>query len=108
MNDPTDDGNDGRFPDGLNVLTPFPVTDEQAEGGRDSWPWVAATIISQCSGPDEWQLVIEDERAAAIDDGADGDGRCYPVVFRDAGEIRLPDPTVEELREIFSGEWGTR
>lgn len=102
MNDRTDDGNDGRFPDGLNVLTPFPVTDEQAEGGRDSWPWVAATIVSQCSGPDEWTLAITAPEATTDDDGTP----CHPVVFRDSSEIRLPDPTVEELRQIFSEEHG--
>lgn len=102
MNDRTDDGNDGRFPDGLAVLTPFPVTDEQSDAGRDSWPWVAATIVSQCG--DEWSLVITAPEAITDDDGT----ACYVVVFRDSSEIRLPDPTVEELREIFSGERGTR
>ena len=101
MQDPTDDGNDGRFPDGLGVLTTYPVTDEQAQGDRASWPWLPAAIISQC-GPDEWSLVIEAPAAIRTGDGEP----CYPVVFRDATEIRLPDPTVEELREIFFREHG--
>src|SRR5436305_478100 len=69
------------------------------------WPGVAATILSRC-GPDEWELVIEDERATSIEDGAGEDGRCYPIVFRDGSEIRLPGPTVEELRQVFFEEHG--
>ncbi len=100
MNDRTDD-NDGTYPDGLAVLTPFPLTDAETAGDRSGWPWLAAAVVSQ-AGADEWSVVIEDERAATIEDGAP----CYPVVFRDASEIRLPDPTVEELREIFFREHG--
>jgi hypothetical protein len=98
MANPTDD-NDGRYPDGLAVLAKFPVTDQEIEGGREAWPWTAATIVYQC-GPDEWQLVITAPEAVTDDDGTP----YYPVVFRDASEIRLPDPTVEELREIFFRE----
>jgi hypothetical protein len=98
----SDDGNDGRFPDGL---TRYPVTDEQTAGDRASWPWITASISSQC-GPDEWTLVIEDERAATIEDGAFDAGRMYPVIFRDGSEIRLPDPTVQEMRAIFFPEDG--
>jgi hypothetical protein len=99
MNDRT---NDGRYPDGLAVLTRFPVTDEQVGGDRDSWPWVAATIVSQCDGPDEWTLAITAPEATTDDDGT----QYHPVVFRDSSEIRLPDPTVEELRQIFFEEHG--
>jgi hypothetical protein len=103
MQDDTDHGNDGRFPAGLAVITPYPVTDEQADGDRASWPWLPATILSQC-GPDEWTLVIEAPGAIKAEDGT-GDDR-YPIVFRDSAEIRLPDPSVEELREIFFREYG--
>ena len=96
-----DDGNDGRYPDGLGVLTPYPVTDEQAQGDRASWPWLPATVISQC-GPDEWEVCIEAPAAVTLDGGEP----CYPVVFRGSSEIRLPDPAVEELREIFFREHG--
>ena len=101
MNDRTDEDNDGRFPDGLAVLTPFPITDEEIAGGRDSWPWVTATVNAQV-GDDEWELVITAEEAVTDDDGTP----YYPVVFRDSSEIRLPDPGVEELREIFFREHG--
>ncbi len=104
MENPTDDGNDGRYPDGCPVLTPFPVTDEEIAGGRASWPWLPATILSQC-GPDEWELVLE--APGAIKAAGDGTGDdLYPVVFRDRSEIRLPDPAVGELREIFFREHG--
>jgi hypothetical protein len=43
----------------------------------------------------------------AIQTAEDGSGDdLYPIVFRDASEIRLPGPTVEELREIFFREHG--
>ena len=48
MNHRTDEENDGRFPDGLAVLTPFPLTDEEIAGPRSGWPWVAATVEHQC------------------------------------------------------------
>ncbi len=96
MYGPTDTDNDGRYPDGCPVLTPFPVTDQEIAGGRGAWPWLPATVVAQC-GPDEWSVCIEDERAAADDDGTP----CYPVVFRDSAEIRLPDPAVEDMRAIF-------
>lgn len=87
MNDPdtNDEDNDGTWPDGTPVLTPFPVTDEEIAGGRAGWPWVAASILAQV-GPDEWSVVIEDERATTPEDGTDE--KLYPIVFRDAGEIR--------------------
>jgi hypothetical protein len=108
-----DSDNDGRYPDGLNVLTPFPVTDAEAAGDRASWPWVTASIVSQC-GPDEWVLVVEIPETGRLADGTPApagtpdDDVYYPLVFRDAGEIRLADPTVEELREVFfPGSGGT-
>ena len=93
---------DQRFPDGLDVLTPFPVTDDEAQGDRASWPWLPATVVSRC-GPDEWSVCIEAPAAVTLDE--DGEP-LYPVVFRDASEIRLPDPSVEELREIFFRDHG--
>ncbi len=100
MNDRTD-GNQGKYPDGLPVLTPFPLTAEQAQCDRAGWPWMHAAIVSR-AGPDEWQVVIQDGRATIIDE----DGTpWYPVCFRDHTEIRLPDVGLEELREIFFGEY---
>ncbi len=95
----SEDGNDGRFPDGIPVLVPFPVTKAEADGDRASWPWLPATIQSQC-GPDEWSVVIGHPAAATLDGEP-----CYPVVFRDASEIRLPDPGVAGLAEQFFSEY---
>jgi hypothetical protein len=98
----------GRFPDGLAVLTPYPVTDAEAAGDRASWPFVPATIVSQC-GPDEWELTVETPAAARLEDGRPApagtphDEIFWPVVFRDSSEIRPADPAAEEPREIFSG-----
>jgi hypothetical protein len=88
MQDDTDNDNDGRFPGESAVLTPYPVTGEQAAGDRASWPWLPATIVSQC-GPDEWTLVIEAPAAIKAEDGTRD---LYPVVFRDASEIRPATP----------------
>ena len=101
-----DYANDGRFPNGLAVLTPYPATDTEAQGDRASWPWVTARVVSQAS-PDEWVLGVEIPGTARLADGTpapDGtpdDETYYPVVFRDSGEIRLPDLTVDELRDVF-------
>src|SRR5436305_8401080 len=98
MANDTDD-NDGRYPDGLAVLTPFPVTDAEAAGDRASWPWVTASVVEQC-GPDEWTLVIEIPETGRLANGepapagTPGDDVYYPIVFRDAGEIRPADPAV--------------
>lgn len=89
---------DDRFPDGSDVLTPYPVTDEQAGGDRASWPWLPATILSQC-GPGEWSLVIEAPGAIKAEDGTGDD--LYPVVFRDSAEIRPASPSAGEMRAIF-------
>jgi hypothetical protein len=94
-----DPNNDGKFPEGAAVTTPFPLTDEQAKADRVTWPWVPGTIAYQC-GPDEWGVVIEAREVAFIEnsqppapDGTPDDQLCHPVVFRDSSEIRLrPEP----------------
>jgi hypothetical protein len=63
------------------------VTDEQAAGDRASWPWLPASIVSQV-GADEWSVVIEDVRATSMEVQADENTRMYPIVFRNASEIR--------------------
>ena len=62
------DENDGRFGDGEAVLTPYPTPDAEAAGDRASWPFVPATVVSQC-GPDEWELTVEIPSAARLEDG---------------------------------------
>jgi hypothetical protein len=97
MANPTDGDNDGRFPDGSPVLTPYPAVPGQEQGDRAAWPWLPATVARQ-AGPDEWELVIEAREAARMEDGTpapDGtpeDDLCHPVVFRDSSEIRPASP----------------
>jgi hypothetical protein len=85
--------NDGKFPDGSSVLTPFPLRSMTAETPRESWPWITGVIEQQC-GPDEWQVTITDRSMAELEDGtaaADGTPEeevFYPGCFRDASEIR--------------------
>lgn len=77
--------NDGRFPDGSDVLVRFPRTPGEADSPRESWPWLPGTVIRQC-GDDEWDVLVEaDELATAEDDGS----LSYPACFRDASEIKL-------------------
>jgi hypothetical protein len=94
-----DTENDGRFPDGSPVETPFPLGDQNAP--RETWPWLAATVEHQC-GPDEWMVTIEDRRTATLGDGSpapegtpDGD-MFWPQAFRDASELRRPQDGSEE------------
>ena len=60
--------NDGRFPDEAPVLTPYPLTPEQAHGDRAAWPWLRGWIVSQC-GPDEWEVCVQEPALAHLDDG---------------------------------------
>ena len=95
MLDPGSD-NDGRFPYGSAVLTPYPLTPAQERGDRAGWPWLAATVAAQV-GPDEWEIAVEDRRVAVTDDGTPAPGGTpegdlyHPVVFRDASELRCAD-----------------
>jgi hypothetical protein len=78
-----DEENDGRFPDESEVRTPFPLPHQDHTVPRELWSWLPASVVQQC-GPDEWQLVVEDDRVSFIEDGE----LVYPLVFRDASEIR--------------------
>jgi hypothetical protein len=57
--------------------------------------------------PGEWVLVIEIPETGRLADGRPApagtpeDDVYYPIVFRDAGEIRPADPAVAEMRAIF-------
>src|ERR1700722_8263614 len=86
--------NPPQYPEGTAVEVRFPLTKEQADGPRENWPWLRAEITGIC-GPDEWQACVEDERVATPD-GAD---LLYPLVFRDASEIRTPEPEAQTLPE---------
>ena len=88
-----DTDNDGRFPDESAVLTPFPLTQAQADGDRADWPWLPGWIVSQC-GPDEWEICVQEPSLGRLDDGTippsgTPDDECiFPVCFRDSSEIR--------------------
>jgi hypothetical protein len=89
--------NDGKFPDGSPVLTPYPLTPEQATpDGRPEWPWLPGWIVSQC-GPDEWLICVQAPGLGRLDDdsipppGTPDDEMNFPCCFRDASEIKLTD-----------------
>lgn len=92
-----DSDNDGRYPDDSPVLTRYPGPDRAASADREAWPWLPGSIVQQC-GPDEWQVCVESEEAAVREDGSPvtpdtpADERYYPLVFRDSGELREPEP----------------
>ncbi|WP_033345592.1 hypothetical protein [Catenuloplanes japonicus] len=78
------DTNDGRFPDDADVKVRFPLTDRQMAAGRDTWPWVDGYVAGQC-GPDEWDICVTG--GEPVDHDEDGEP-LFPLVFRDASEIR--------------------
>ncbi|OJF10216.1 hypothetical protein [Couchioplanes caeruleus] len=75
--------NDGSFPDESAVEVRYPLTDEQCNGDRDTWPWVPGYILGQC-GPNEWDVCVDGARPTGDENGEP----LYPCVFRDASEIR--------------------
>ncbi len=79
------DDNDGRFPDDADVKVRFPLTTDQHHGDRMAWPWVDGYIAGQC-GPDEWDVCVTGTDPIDHDDNG---GPLYPLVFRDATEVRL-------------------
>ena len=88
-----DEDNDGRFPDDSAVEVRYPRNRQEGLGDRSAWPWLPASILSQC-GPDEWHVCVEARELATLGDGspapagtADGE-LLYPCCFRDASEIR--------------------
>jgi hypothetical protein len=109
--------NDGTWGEGQAVEVRFPVADLELPEGmsdaeqlvlrkqeRDRWPWLMGEILGQC-GPDEWEVVVYDERLAQLEDGSpapDGtppEDLRYPCCFRDASEIRAPQREAEPDRE---------
>jgi len=65
------------------VLVRYPLTMAQKDGDRAAWPWLPGWIAREC-GPDEWEVVVEDERLAVEQDGE----TVYPVCFRNSGELQ--------------------
>jgi len=91
------EGNDGRWPDGTEVLTPYPSPGMTADTPHDDWPWAPAVIEHQ-GGPDEWLLTIYAREVAQLEDGSPApagtpdDDLWWPQAFRDASEIRPAPP----------------
>ena len=75
----TTSDNDGRFPDDSRVETRYPLTREQHDGDRDTWPWLPGTIQRQC-GPDEWQVWVEVPELAVRKDGSKPTPPAEPVL----------------------------
>jgi hypothetical protein len=79
----------------------FPATAEQAQqGDREAWPWLPGWIAEVC-GPGEWQVVVQapglghTEAGEIPAPGVPDDELFFPACFRDASEIREPQPEAE-------------
>lgn len=85
--------NDGRWPEGARVRTPYPAPGMTPDTPRERWPWMDATVELQ-GGPDEWMLTIEDRSVAQLEngtpapDGTPEENLWHPQAFRDSSEIR--------------------
>lgn len=79
--------NDGRFPDDADVLVRYPLTDTQAHGDRNDWPWLHGVIRGQC-GENEWHVLVHDELVAE-DIDEDAGMATYPLCWRDASELLI-------------------
>ena len=89
------------YPEGSWVETPYPLTEEQAHGPRDSWPWLPGWVSEVC-GPDEWLITVQVPELAVLEDGTPApegtpeEEAFYPGCFRDSSEIRpTPEPELE-------------
>ena len=72
------------YAEGSWVMVRYPLTPEQEQGDRASWPWLPGWIYARV-GDDEWEVVIQmEELGRQDDDGA----MLYPSVFRSAEEIQ--------------------
>lgn len=90
----TEQENDGRFPDGSDVLVRYPAPGMTHETPREAWPWMAGAVENQC-GPDEWLVTVYAREVAMLEDGTsapDGtpeEDMYHPQCFRSAEELRL-------------------
>jgi len=71
------------FEEDQEVLVRYPLTQAQQDGPRSEWPWLPGWIAREC-GPDEWEVVVEDERLAWEENGE----RWFLACFRDSSEIQ--------------------
>jgi hypothetical protein len=111
---------DGRWPEAHAVEVRYPLTSwtppegisddktlELMKADRQTWPWLTGEIAGQC-GPDEWEVVVYDDRLAQLEDGSPapegtpGEDLFFPRCFRDSSEIREP----QRAAEVQPGEPG--
>jgi hypothetical protein len=82
------------------VEVKFPLTPEQEHGDRNAWPWLPGWVAEVC-GPNEWQIVVQapglgrTEAGEIPGPGVPDDELFFPSCFRDASEIREPQPEAE-------------
>ena len=88
-----DTDNDSRFPAGMTVATPYPLTEEEKNGDRAARPWLTGQVLEQV-GADQWQIAVRAREASQLEDGSpapedtDDDDLFHPLVFRDSSGIR--------------------
>jgi hypothetical protein len=89
------------YAEGSWVEIPYPLTEEQAHGPRESWPWLPGWVSEIC-GPDEWLITVQVPELAQLEDGTPApegtpeEEAFYPGCFRESSEIRpAPEPEPE-------------
>ncbi|HEY1700993.1 MAG TPA: hypothetical protein VGG75_14880 [Trebonia sp.] len=86
-----DEPNDGRYPDGSAVRTPYPTREMTASTPDVDWPWMTAEVEGQCA-PNEWLITITDARVAQLEDGTPAGPAeidiWWPQAFRKESQIR--------------------
>ena len=75
------------FPEDSWVQVRYPLTSEQKNADRAVWPWLPGWVAARC-GLDEWEICVQAPDLATWHEGE----AWYPVCFRDASEIRQPEP----------------
>ena len=74
---------DGPFPDDAPVAVRYDPTG-RAGNDRDRWPVMAGTIVGRV-GDDEWEVTVDDPRAAYQMDGE----TSIPYVYRNGNELTV-------------------
>jgi hypothetical protein len=83
-------GAGARFREDSWVEVRYPLTPEQEYGDRAAWPWLPGWVVAEC-GPGEWEVCVQAPEVAMEHQGE----TVYPVCFRDASELRAPEPEAE-------------
>ena len=96
------------YPEGCWVETPYPLTEEQAHGPRESWPWLPGWVSGVC-GPDEWLITVQVPGLAELEDGTPApegtpeEEAFYPGCFRDASPDALRSSSENSLPSSSPG-----